>query len=89
MYGEKKQMKKNKMLRVNLSTGNIDSMTLSEDLENNFMGGEGLGTRLVWDMVPPKADPLGHGTQIVNNMRGRHKRKLIQSLVMPDNLAHV
>ncbi len=56
-YGERKQMKKNKMLRVNLSTGNIDSETLPEDLENNFMGGEGLGTRLVWDMVPPKADP--------------------------------
>ena len=58
-------MKKNKMLRVNLSTGNIDSVPLSEDLENNFMGGEGLGTRLVWDMVPPKADPLGPNNAIV------------------------
>jgi len=58
-------MSKTKMISVNLSSGNIDIVPLPEDLERDYLGGEGVGTRLIWDMVPPKADPLGPHNAIV------------------------
>ncbi len=58
-------MKRLNMLIVNLSTGNIENSPLPEGLERDYMGGEGTGTRLVWELVRPKADPLGPDNAIV------------------------
>jgi len=58
-------MSTNKMVSVNLSTKEIVVSAMPEELENDFMGGEGIGTRLVWDMVPAKADPFGPNNAIV------------------------
>ncbi len=58
-------MNKLKMIKIHLSSAEISSMPVPEELERDYMGGEGIGTRLIWDMVPPKADPLGPNNAIV------------------------
>jgi aldehyde:ferredoxin oxidoreductase len=48
-----------KILNVNLSDGKIEEETLSEDLCRDYIGGYGLGARLLYDRIPAGADPLG------------------------------
>ncbi len=48
-----------KILNVNLSDGIIEEETLSEDLCRDYIGGYGLGARLLYDRIPAGADPLG------------------------------
>lgn len=48
-----------KMLFVNLSNGEIEEKELSKDLAENFMGGYGIGAKILYDMMPAGADPLG------------------------------
>ena len=54
-----------KMITVDLTRGSISVQPLREDLERNYLGGEGIGTRLLWEMVPPRADPLGADNAII------------------------
>jgi aldehyde:ferredoxin oxidoreductase len=58
-------MEKNKILTVNLSTKKIETNLVTEKYEQDYMGGEGLGTRLLWDMVTVKADPFGPDNAII------------------------
>lgn len=48
-----------KLLWVNLSTGEIKEETPDENLYKDFIGGYGIGARLLYDHMKPKADPLG------------------------------
>jgi aldehyde:ferredoxin oxidoreductase len=48
-----------KILWVNLSTGEIKKETLEESLCRNYIGGYGLGSRLIYDRQKPHVDPLG------------------------------
>jgi len=49
-----------KLLEVNLSSGEISTRTLDEQLLHDYIGGSGLAARLfVNDGVPPDCDPLG------------------------------
>ena len=50
-----------KLLNVNLSTGEISDYELSNDYLQHYIGGKGLGARLLWDLLPRdgSADPLG------------------------------
>jgi aldehyde:ferredoxin oxidoreductase len=48
-----------KMLFVNLSGGSIDEKELTEDMARNFIGGYGIGARVLYDMMKPGIDPLG------------------------------
>ncbi len=48
-----------KMLNVNLSTGEISVEYPDESLYRKYLGGYGIGARLMWDRVPKGADPLG------------------------------
>ncbi|MCS7295389.1 MAG: aldehyde ferredoxin oxidoreductase, partial [Dehalococcoidia bacterium] len=48
-----------KLLNVNLSTGEITVERPDESLYRRYLGGYGLGARLMWDRVPRGADPLG------------------------------
>lgn len=50
-----------KMLFVDLSTGTIREQELAEDLAGNFIGGYGIGARVLYDMIKPGTDPLGPG----------------------------
>jgi len=47
-----------KLLRVNLSQGKITEEPLDADIARDYIGGAGLGTRIMFDEVPPATDPL-------------------------------
>jgi aldehyde:ferredoxin oxidoreductase len=48
-----------KILFVNLSTGKIKVETPKESLYRDFIGGYGIGARILYDRMKPKVDPLG------------------------------
>ncbi len=47
------------LLNVNLTEGKIAEEKLSDELCNKFIGGYGLGARLLYERIPAGADPLG------------------------------
>src|SRR5512136_1665869 len=47
-----------KVLDVNLTTGEIVTRPLDMEMARQFLGGRGLGARLLWDEVGPEVDPL-------------------------------
>jgi aldehyde:ferredoxin oxidoreductase len=71
-----------KVLRVDLSTGLITTQTFSEATLRKYIGGSGLGTKILYEETDPATDPLGPenrlifmtgpvvGTKAVNS--GRH-----------------
>ena len=48
-----------KILKVNLTSGATTVESLDDDLLRQFIGGAGLGARLLYDMVDENTDPLG------------------------------
>jgi aldehyde:ferredoxin oxidoreductase len=48
-----------KILFVNLSTGEIQVETPDDSLYRNFLGGYGIGARILYDRMKPGVDPLG------------------------------
>jgi aldehyde:ferredoxin oxidoreductase len=49
----------NRILRVDLSTGQIWDAPLNEDYARQFVGGSGLAARYLADLAGPDTDPLG------------------------------
>ena len=47
-----------KILKVNLTTGKISTLPLNMEQARLFLGGRGLGARLLWDLVGPEVDAL-------------------------------
>src|SRR5512133_3189552 len=47
-----------KILDIDLATRIVKSYPLDEELARLFVGGRGLGARLLWDLVGPEVDPL-------------------------------
>lgn len=47
-----------KLLRVNLTDGTIATEPLNEDLARKYIGGRGLGTKMLLDEIDPQVDPL-------------------------------
>jgi aldehyde:ferredoxin oxidoreductase len=47
-----------KILDINLSDGSIATVPLDREMARLFLGGRGLGARLLWDMVGPEVAPL-------------------------------
>ncbi len=45
------------LLEVNLSTGDSRVLDVTEDVKT-YLGGNGLGNKLIWDLVPPGTDPF-------------------------------
>ena len=45
-------------LEVNLSNGNINKSSIDKDVLRRFIGGSGLGAKLIFDRVDPNVDPL-------------------------------
>ncbi|MBW2552679.1 MAG: aldehyde ferredoxin oxidoreductase family protein [Deltaproteobacteria bacterium] len=58
-------MEKAKMIVVDLTREKIDVMPMRDDLARDYIGGEGTGTRLLWEMVKPHTDALAPGNTIV------------------------
>ena len=54
-----------KMILVDLTKESIDVLPMRDDLTENYIGGEGTGTRLLWEMVKPRTDALAPGNSIV------------------------
>ncbi len=48
-----------RILNVDLTTGSIREETLDEGLLRGFLGGYGVGARLLYDRMPARVDPLG------------------------------
>jgi len=48
-----------KILWVNLTTGEIKDEHLSDEMYLRYIGGYGIGARLLYDRMPANADPLG------------------------------
>ncbi|MGW8226840.1 MAG: aldehyde ferredoxin oxidoreductase family protein [Anaerolineales bacterium] len=47
-----------KILDINLTSGDIRTVPLDMDTARLFLGGRGLGARLLWDLVGPGVEPL-------------------------------
>ena len=47
-----------KLLDVDLTRGTIKEFPVSEQTFGRYLGGRGLGARLLFDLLPPKTDPL-------------------------------
>jgi len=45
------------MIRVDLSKEKIEALPLRDDLIRDYIGGEGVGSRLLWEMVEPHTEP--------------------------------
>lgn len=54
-----------KLLRVNLTHGSISQETLDPQYLRDYIGGSGLGIRLMYDEVPPDTDPLSPEAKII------------------------
>ncbi|MBP1707900.1 MAG: aor 11 [Chloroflexi bacterium] len=50
-----------KILFVDLTTGRLEEESPSENLYRQFIGGTGLGARVLYERLQPKSDPLGPG----------------------------
>ena len=53
-----------KMLFVNLTTGVMEDRVLDEKLAKNFLGGPGLGARILYENMPAHADPFGPDSMV-------------------------
>ena len=45
-------------LEINLSTGSIKTTETDPELQNTYLGGRGIGTKLFYDRVPPEIHPF-------------------------------
>jgi len=54
-----------KLLRVNLSTGEIKTEQLDFALSRMFLGGRGLASKILYDEIDPKVDPLSPENKII------------------------
>jgi len=54
-----------KILRVNLTSGEIRVEDLKEDWAKKFIGGRGYGTKIIYDEVDPTIDPLSEKNKVI------------------------
>ena len=47
-----------KYLEIDLSSGRIENHPLDKEMARLFLGGRGLGARLLWELVGPEVEPL-------------------------------
>ena len=54
-----------KILRIDLSSKSFEIQNLKEDLALNYLGGEGLGARILWDDLKPGIDPFDPSNELI------------------------
>jgi aldehyde:ferredoxin oxidoreductase len=54
-----------KILRVNLTSRKIIVEDLNEDWTKKFIGGRGYGTKIMYEEVDPKVDPLSEKNKVI------------------------
>ena len=47
-----------KILDINLTDNSVETIPLDMEMARLFLGGRGLGARLLWDLVGPEVEPL-------------------------------
>ena len=57
-----------KILDINLTDGSIDTVPLDMEMARLFLGGRGLGARLLWDLVGPEVEPLSPENVLIFTM---------------------
>ncbi len=57
-----------KVARIDLATGKISREQLTEEFCKNWIGGYGMGIKVLWDEVPPGCDPLSPKNVLVFNI---------------------
>ncbi len=53
------------ILRVNLSNGSVSKEPLDRQMARAYIGGRGLATKILYDEIDPKLDPLGPANTLV------------------------
>jgi aldehyde:ferredoxin oxidoreductase len=53
-----------KLLRIDLSSGQIKDEKISEDILRNFIGGRGLGVKILYDELKPGTEPLSPDNKV-------------------------
>jgi len=56
-----------KILYINLTKGAIETKTLEEEIYEKYIGGEGLGARLLFDEIEGGTDPLSEESPLIIN----------------------
>ncbi len=54
-----------KILRVNLSSGNVREEMISKDIARAYIGGRGLASKILYDEVDPKTDALSPKNKLI------------------------
>ena len=54
-----------KILRVNLTNGDVKVEDINEEWAKKYIGGRGYGTRIIYEEVDPKIDPLSEKNKVV------------------------
>jgi aldehyde:ferredoxin oxidoreductase len=54
-----------KLLDIDLTSGSTKNIALSDDMIERYLGGRGLGARLLFDLLPPKTDPLSPENMLI------------------------
>ncbi len=54
-----------KLLRINLTTGQVLEEPLSPELARDYIGGAGLGVRIAYNEIPPETDPLSQDAKLI------------------------
>ena len=74
-----------RLLEVDLTNETSRVINVTEDVKK-YLGGKGLGNKLIWDMVPQGADPLGPDNILhvgIGPLTGLMGSKTILSFVSP------
>lgn len=54
-----------KLLRVNLTEGTIAKEELNVEIARNYLGGRGLGSKILMDEIDPKVDPFSPDNKLI------------------------
>jgi aldehyde:ferredoxin oxidoreductase len=54
-----------RILRVDLTTGKMETQELEDGFAKRFLGGKGLGGKVLYDEVPAKSDPLSPENRVI------------------------
>lgn len=58
-----------KMLFIDLGSRHVEERKLTEELARTFLGGYGLGAKVLYEMMPPGLDPF-HGDSVIGFLAG-------------------
>ncbi len=62
---DRKNTGKGRLLKIDLSSGQISRQSLGAETMAQFIGGGGLNARLLYDLIDPNTDPLGPDNPLI------------------------